>query len=191
MLAEILKYKNAFYFLAGFASAFSLFTIYSFHHQAIGHTSNSPSFPKRKKILFFGDSITQHGYNVEIDGWVAQLAHWWSRRADIINRGYSGYNSRWGRMIIEPIVTEEKPDMIFVFFGANDAVDESVHQFVPLLEYTDNIRSIIRTVRLVRFLHFFFSPCNFNIFLSLLAWCFYKNYFNFSSTNLGRKITRI
>lgn len=42
----------------------------------------------RPHILLFGDSLTQRGF--ENGGWVGRLAHAYSRRADVINRGLSG-----------------------------------------------------------------------------------------------------
>ena len=102
---------------------------------------------RRKKVLFFGDSITQHGFNTAIDGWVSKMAEWWIRRVDVLNRGYSGYNSRWALLMIQEAVVKEDPDFVFIFFGANDSVDEKVVQHVPLNEYRQNIFDIANTIR--------------------------------------------
>jgi hypothetical protein len=45
----------------------------------------------RPQILLFGDSITQHAAGRY--GWATELAEVYSRKADVINRGFSGYNS--------------------------------------------------------------------------------------------------
>ena len=77
-------------FFSGFfaaTSAYMLITLLS--------SSWSKGPPRRRRVLFFGDSITQHGWDASIDGWVAAFAFHWFRRVDILNRGYSGYNSRW------------------------------------------------------------------------------------------------
>ena len=44
-------------------------------------------------------------------------------QADVIARGYSGYNTRWAAYILEKIFTKEHPppDLVTIFFGANDA----------------------------------------------------------------------
>lgn len=47
------------------------------------------------KILLFGDSLTEYGVDPEISGWVSSLTSHYYRRADIVVRGYSGYNSQW------------------------------------------------------------------------------------------------
>ena len=44
-------------------------------------------------------------------------------QADVIARGYSGYNTRWAAHILDKIFTrgQAPPDLVTVFFGANDA----------------------------------------------------------------------
>lgn len=46
---------------------------------------------QRLTFVLFGDSITQRGFE---DGWVASLANHYTRKADVLNRGYGGYNAR-------------------------------------------------------------------------------------------------
>ena len=104
---------------------------------------------KRKVVVFFGDSITQRGFEVESNGYVALMAEWWKRKVDILNRGYSGYNSRWGIKMMNDAVMNESPDLVAIFFGANDSVDNRVPQHVPLNEFSDNIEAMIRKVKLV------------------------------------------
>lgn len=143
-IGSFLRNKQLISFVAGIISALTCVTIYK------SLTYSTPiSSPHRKRVLFFGDSITQHGFNVDIRGWVSQLANWWTRRVDILNRGFSGYNSRWGRLIVDDIVIQEKPDFVFVFFGANDAVDPLVLQHVPLNEYEENMREIVSKIQQV------------------------------------------
>lgn len=140
------KSRNFLFFGTGFISALFMTSVY---HYFLLREEKLLSNP-RKRVLFFGDSITQHGFNVEIRGWVSQLGNWWTRRVDLLNRGFSGYNSRWGRIIVDKVVIKEKPDFLFVFFGANDAIDPTVLQHVPLEEYEENLREIILKVKRVR-----------------------------------------
>ncbi len=96
--------------------------------------------------------------------WVSLLSHWYSRKADILNRGYSGYNSRylkllsfyisfpklclpfdinrWGLKIFHDVINYQ-PNMIIIFFGANDAVYENVLQYVPTFEFKENLEKMI------------------------------------------------
>lgn len=44
-------------------------------------------------------------------------------QADVVLRGYSGYNSRWARLLLPKVFPESTPapKLVTVFFGANDA----------------------------------------------------------------------
>ncbi|XP_039123876.1 GDSL esterase/lipase At5g45920 isoform X1 [Dioscorea cayenensis subsp. rotundata] len=102
----------------------------------------------RPKLVLFGDSITEGSFME--GGWGATLAHHFSRTADVVLRGYSGYNTRWARLVVERAmdgvgVGDASPKAVTVFFGANDAClpdRAGASQHVPLLEYQDNLRSI-------------------------------------------------
>jgi hypothetical protein len=53
------------------------------------------------RLILFGDSLTQYSFSE--GGWGAMLAHKLQRRCDVINRGFSGYNSKWCRMILDKV----------------------------------------------------------------------------------------
>jgi lysophospholipase L1-like esterase len=78
----------------------------------------------RPQWVLFGDSITQRGYSV--GGWANLLADTYQRRVDVINRGYSGYNSRWAVNVLDHVFPLQPPEahgiqLATVFLGANDA----------------------------------------------------------------------
>ncbi|XP_056175755.1 GDSL esterase/lipase At5g45920 isoform X1 [Syzygium oleosum] len=108
----------------------------------------------RPKIYIFGDSITEESFGG--GGWGALLAHHFSRTADVVLRGYSGYNTRWALKVLDKVFpaaggSDDAPLAITVFFGANDAClpDRcSAFQHVPLHEYKQNLHSIISTFKL-------------------------------------------
>jgi lysophospholipase L1-like esterase len=105
---------------------------------------------RRKKVVIFGDSITQIGYRP--GGWVSLLSYYWSRRADVINRGYSGYTSRMALQIVTEAVISESPDLVLIFYGANDAVSENYTlQYVSLDNYESNLIAIVTKLRQVRY----------------------------------------
>ena len=60
--------------------------------------TSSSSFRIRPSIILFGDSITEQGFGLPSDavhfGWASLLAADYARRADVFNRGFSGYTSR-------------------------------------------------------------------------------------------------
>ncbi|XP_058761864.1 GDSL esterase/lipase At5g45920-like [Vicia villosa] len=101
----------------------------------------------RSKIYLFGDSITEKSFAV--GGWGASLANHFCRTADVVVRGYTGYNTRWALKVLErvfPPSQETAPVALTVLFGANDSCLPyrcSAFHHVPLLEYKGNLRSII------------------------------------------------
>lgn len=102
---------------------------------------------ERRRIVLVGDSITQQSFSMAHGGWGAGLADWYQRTADVSNRGFSGYNSRWVRQSIEtlfPLSAAFNSDVILVtlFLGANDAAFPSP-QHISLEEYQSNMSYII------------------------------------------------
>jgi len=104
-----------------------------------------------KKILLLGDSLTQTGY----EGWVSELANAYQRRADVLNRGCSGYNTAMYLQHVFPQVLREieavADDLVLVvvFFGANDAAlaEVDAHHHVPLPEFRGNLREMVTRTR--------------------------------------------
>ncbi len=95
-----------------------------------------------KKIVCFGDTITEMGVVVESRGFVARLAERYVRRADVLPRGFSGYTTRDALAIVDQAVIAEHPYSVILFFGANDSVLPDQFQHVPLDEYRDNLGSL-------------------------------------------------
>ncbi|XP_073135109.1 GDSL esterase/lipase At5g45920-like [Henckelia pumila] len=103
---------------------------------------------RRPKIYLFGDSITEASF--ADGGWGSSLANHFSRTADVVLRGYSGYNTRWALKVKEKVLHPSEsglsPAAVLVFFGANDAClpeRSSAFQHVPLEEYKQNLRTIV------------------------------------------------
>ena len=104
----------------------------------------------RPAFVLFGDSLTQRGGAV--GGWATRLAERYTRRADVVNRGYSGYNTAWATHLL-PLVfppSAEAPALVTVFLGANDAAlpDRMARrQHVSVEAYAANLRGIAAHVR--------------------------------------------
>ena len=103
------------------------------------------------RILLFGDSITQGSFSV--GGWGARLQDRYQRRADVINRGFSGYNTRWALRLLGGPQLRDGPGvrtvLTTVFFGANDAslLAHNPRHHVPLDEFATNLRTIVSHLR--------------------------------------------
>mmetsp|Transcript_60613 Transcript_60613/g.148707 ORF Transcript_60613/g.148707 Transcript_60613/m.148707 type:complete len:287 (+) Transcript_60613:115-975(+) len=136
--------------------------------------------PPRPYIVLFGDSLTQMGFGefttastttstatssssseIFSPGWVSLLSTVYQRRADVLNRGYSGYNTRHALDIILPNVLGDDntavsghddpqpnpPLFCTVFLGANDSALPGERQHVPKEEYAKNIAKIVTKIK--------------------------------------------
>mmetsp|Transcript_22253 Transcript_22253/g.63099 ORF Transcript_22253/g.63099 Transcript_22253/m.63099 type:complete len:286 (-) Transcript_22253:10-867(-) len=98
-----------------------------------------------QKIMLLGDSLTQ----TSMEGWGGGLAHIYQRRADVYNRGMSGYNTRWylpyAQSDAKIFDIDDNVMLTTIFFGANDAslVEHNPHAHVPLDEFKLNIQRLI------------------------------------------------
>jgi len=91
-------------------------------------------------ILLLGDSLTQLAF----EGWGAKLAHVYQRRADVVNRGCSGYNTEFYKRLPLPALSGEVC-LVTIFFGANDAslLNENPHHYVSVKDYTTNLTQLV------------------------------------------------
>jgi len=108
----------------------------------------------RPAIVLFGDSLTQFSFGdaaVTRFGWGSLLAGAYQRTADVLNRGFSGYNTRFAMDLVPKIFGsgETKPQYLFVtvFLGANDAAIAGERQHIPVEEYGENLAEIIKRIR--------------------------------------------
>ncbi|XP_010509214.1 PREDICTED: GDSL esterase/lipase At2g38180-like isoform X2 [Camelina sativa] len=71
-----------------------------------------------------------------------------STLADIIVRGYAGWNSRFALKVLDQVFPKDaviQPSLVIVYFGGNDSMDPHPSGFgphVPLSEFIDNMRQI-------------------------------------------------
>ncbi|KAH7115068.1 SGNH hydrolase-type esterase domain-containing protein [Dendryphion nanum] len=102
-----------------------------------------------EQFFLFGDSITQDSFNQQRGfGFSAALQHAYIRRLDVVNRGFSGYNTRQALKVLPTILPSPQQARIrflVIFFGANDASlpQAKNNQHVPLDEYKENLERII------------------------------------------------
>lgn len=103
----------------------------------------------RPIVLLLGDSLTQQGYNE--NGWCSHLSHHFRRTADVLNRGYNGYNTRWYKQVaLEDtltIVQNHECWLGTIFLGTNDAAVPGELQHVPLDEYRSHLETMVQQLR--------------------------------------------
>ncbi|KAF8652721.1 hypothetical protein AX16_004221 [Volvariella volvacea WC 439] len=105
-------------------------------------------------IVLFGDSITQGSFEPGKEGYGQALAHAYVRKLDVVNRGFSGYNTRWALTLFEQLFARKaeqphvpKVKLLVIWFGANDACIPPSSQHVPLEEYRSNLKRFIELIR--------------------------------------------
>lgn len=94
------------------------------------------------KLILFGDSITQGAFQPDFCFTLGNaLQGDYIRKFDVLNRGFGGYNSRWGKEVLPEILTTESKNatikLVVIFFGTNDSKDNE--QGVSLEEYKSNL----------------------------------------------------
>uniref|UniRef100_A0A8D2HNP5 1-alkyl-2-acetylglycerophosphocholine esterase n=1 Tax=Urocitellus parryii TaxID=9999 RepID=A0A8D2HNP5_UROPR len=94
-------------------------------------------------------------FSFQQGGWGASLADKLVRRCDVLNRGFSGYNTRWAKIILPRLIRKgnnlDNPVVVTIFFGANDSAlkDENPKQHIPLEEYVANLKSMVQYLKSV------------------------------------------
>jgi lysophospholipase L1-like esterase len=112
--------------------------------------------PPRPALLLIGDSQTDIGSHVDDSslGWVSLLTRDYQagRSMDVVNRGFSGYNSRFVRDEL-PSILHGLPATLagaVVLLGTNDCCRPDRPgrlQHVPVPEYEENLTAIVRETR--------------------------------------------
>ncbi|EXJ54499.1 hypothetical protein A1O7_09839 [Cladophialophora yegresii CBS 114405] len=113
----------------------------SFLHPTSPHPNVYP------QLILLGDSITQ----LSTLTLTARLSEWYSRRLDVINRGFSGYTAPMGHEVLQqffpadsvPSQTVPRVQLMTIFFGANDACVPGHPQHVPLQRYIASLKDMI------------------------------------------------
>ncbi|KAJ4762034.1 GDSL esterase/lipase CPRD49 [Rhynchospora pubera] len=102
--------------------------------------------PVRPVIVLFGSSIVQYSFGN--GGWGAKLADIYSRQADVVLRGYEGWNSMQACQVLATVFPEDavvQPSLVIVYFGGNDSctpLPDGWSPHVDLPEYVENMRRI-------------------------------------------------
>ncbi|KAF9009422.1 SGNH hydrolase-type esterase domain-containing protein [Cyathus striatus] len=103
-------------------------------------------------FMLFGDSITQGAWEPGMNGFGERLSHVYARKLDVLNRGYSGYNTEWAIPVLEQCVANHadkntpKMRVLTVWFGANDACIKPSPQHVPLPKFIANLKQIVSMI---------------------------------------------
>lgn len=110
--------------------------------------TNSVAVRTRPSIVLLGDSLTQFGF--EDRGWASLLASDYSRRADVLNRGFQGYNTRELKASLLDVLHSDAVDgalFVTLWLGSTDAFSPGNVRHVPLDDFQANLEMIVTNVR--------------------------------------------
>ena len=94
------------------------------------------------QVVLFGSSTTQFSFSVAEGGWGALVADHFQRRVDFLNRGFSGYNTEWAKLVLPTLFPSgARYDVVVVYLGANDSSLRE-EKYVPLDKYKLNLNDI-------------------------------------------------
>ncbi|XP_072417621.1 isoamyl acetate-hydrolyzing esterase 1 homolog isoform X2 [Chiloscyllium punctatum] len=113
------------------------------------------------KVILFGDSITQRMVMKTIPRKTTKVIKLWFhwkqchrlRKCDVLNRGLSGYNTKWALSVLPKIITQpanqETIAAVIVMFGANDSALKDINpvQHIPLTEYAENLKGVVQYLK--------------------------------------------
>lgn len=127
-----------------------LFININFSHAADNATMVQELYNMDQFVLF-GDSITQRCFNQDYGfAFGAALSDNYVRRMDVVNRGFSGYNTRQALEVLPHIVpprSQTRVRFMTFWYGANDArlpnTPGEPQQHIPLDEYIENTKTMI------------------------------------------------
>ncbi|MCJ1316743.1 hypothetical protein MMC15_002064 [Xylographa vitiligo] len=101
------------------------------------------------QIILFGDSITEMSSQGDNGfAFMPTLQNAYMRRLDVINRGFSGYNTAHANKVLPrfmPSTEQARVRIMVIWFGANDAClpGSSSQQHIPLEEFKQNLKDIV------------------------------------------------
>ncbi|KAJ5626918.1 GDSL Lipase/Acylhydrolase family protein [Penicillium herquei] len=100
------------------------------------------------QFILFGDSITQMSNDMQLGfGLQPALQDAYSRKLDVINRGFGGYNTNHAlnvlpRFFPSPEVATVR--FMTIFFGANDSCVPGQSQHIPIPEFKENLKALAK-----------------------------------------------
>lgn len=102
-----------------------------------------------EQFILFGDSLTQQAFSHEHGALGPALTDAYIRRLDVINRGFSGYNTTQALQVLPlfmPSPSRARVRFFAIWLGANDArlpnTPGGPQQHVPLEQYKANLKAI-------------------------------------------------
>lgn len=98
-----------------------------------------------RKFVFFGDGLISSGLSMDPQGFGFSLINAFELKADILFRGFSGYNTSEIKNVSKPISTLH-PNLVIFGFGNSDSVLEGQIQHIPEEKFESNLQKMAEEV---------------------------------------------
>lgn len=101
------------------------------------------------KFVLFGDSITQFANDQSGFALAPALQHLYQRKLDVVNRGFSGYNTNEGVVVLREVLQADLAlqgsiKLMYLFMGTNDAATN--FQGVAPEKYRANLDQMVKLI---------------------------------------------
>lgn len=101
------------------------------------------------KFILFGDSITQFASDQSGFALAPALQNLYQRKLDIASRGFSGYNTTNGLVVLREVLKADGAEtgcvkLMYIFMGTNDAA--TTFQNVPVDQFKENLDKMAKMV---------------------------------------------
>ncbi|EPS38334.1 hypothetical protein H072_7995 [Dactylellina haptotyla CBS 200.50] len=100
-------------------------------------------------LILFGDLFRAGIWHQDTGySFGAALTQEFSRRLQVLERGFSGYNTANARVIVDDVIPKANGvldlKLLVIFFGANDAVLPGYGQHVDIKDYIENLKLLVQ-----------------------------------------------
>lgn len=117
----------------------------------MGFKDEFVSGARPKRVFLIGDSLIELSFDpLNSFPLGSALSHAFRRRADVLNRGLSGYSSKWMGSQFERVKKEmmEDPEvfMVVLMIGTNDSVLKGNPHHVDIFEFERNVSKMVKEI---------------------------------------------
>ncbi|ODN87723.1 hypothetical protein L198_06953 [Cryptococcus wingfieldii CBS 7118] len=99
--------------------------------------------------ILFGDSLTNRQ---DVPGsWHEQLSKAYTKKLDILNRGFGGYTSKWARPLFDEVFARKEENapvarLVSIWFGTNDATSLPNPQHNTIQDFQSNLTHFLTSL---------------------------------------------
>ncbi|KAF8073249.1 PLP3B [Scenedesmus sp. PABB004] len=112
-----------------------------------GAAAPYPAVANRPSFIAVGDGLTESAFSPDNKGWGLTLQGRYTRKADIINRGFGGFYTPWftDYGMLGSLWAAANPTLGIIFLGVKDSITQAVagSHYVSPSQFESNVQAII------------------------------------------------